>query len=79
MISYIQLLISANSDLALIALLLPNMAVTQSAAVVDMDVCVSDCSCVEINRVLVRQFDVSMVFVFVAFFQGGSDSYGSAF
>lgn len=79
MISYMQLLISANSALSLIALLLPNMAVTPSAAVADMDVFVSDCSHVEINRVLVRQFDISVVLVFAAFFQGGSDRYGSAF
>lgn len=53
MISYMQLLISAGSDLDLIALFLSKMAVTQSAAV-DMDVCVSDCSHVEINWVLVK-------------------------
>lgn len=58
MISYMQLLISTDSDLGLIALFLPNTAVTQSAAVVDMYVCVSDCSCVEINRVLVRLMSV---------------------
>lgn len=63
----------------MIALLLPNMALTQSAAVADMDVYVSDCSHVEINRVLVKQFDVSVVLVFAALFQGGSDCYGSAF
>lgn len=79
MISYMPLLISANSDLGLIALILPNVAVTQRAAVADMDERVSDCSHVEINRVLVRQFDVTVVLVFAAFFQGGSDCYGSAF
>lgn len=79
MISSMQLLISVSSDLGLVALLLPNMALTQSAAVAYMDVYVSNCSHVEINRVLVKQFDVGVVLVFAAFFQGGSDCYGSAF